>query len=411
MHGGQIVNRREVSSWVESEDNAITHDIRQTDFLKVDAGLNFIYGECDATNPDNDFIADALIHANAATLCIRDQSLFNSGANTNMTTILHGVAAYAIGAGGDPQTSNASSIVPWIATQAGPKADEDMRFAAFDGNDRLSKVLHDKTENVSLSSFGPGDNAYVWKGGVSLSADTTLNSLSLVNEEKSKQLGEGRTLTLTSGGLILADISWMAGASGIGEENGGAANGSLVLGDATHPAYVWARGAADTPNQIWAPVTAPGGFVAAHTGALVLGGDQTGIGDEIAVNAGTLILGTTSTACVLKKELPIRVYANATLSLPNAESATGNIVKFDGAAGWFGKVEVPAGVEAKCRKAYWRDYPETEEWQSIPRGVYTGDAETALATGATYDPDRFAGAGTIRVLKDDTTQPFVIHLR
>ncbi len=32
---------------------------------------------------------------------------------------------------------------------------------------------------------------------------------------------------------------------------------------------------------------------------------------------------------------------------------------FDGAAGHFGKIEVPEGVAAKCKKAYWRDYPET----------------------------------------------------
>lgn len=255
------------------------------------------------------------------------------GATGSATLTYNGVPC---GARGGPQTSNASSIVPWIATQAGAKADEDMRFAAFDGNDRLSKVLHNKTENIPLSSFGPNDNAYVWKGGVSLSADTTLNSLSIVNDATSKQLGESRTLALTSGGLILGDVSSLA---------------------------------------------------------------------------GTLVLGTTSTACVLNKELPIRIYANATLSLPNAESATGNIVKFDGAAGWFGKVEVPAGVNAKCRKAYWRDYPETEEWQSIPRGVYTGDAATALATGATYDPDRFAGSGTVTILKDDTTFPLIIKLR
>ena len=272
-------------------------------------------------------------------------------------------------------------------------------------------IAHATDKQKALSDYGEDDNAYLWQKGLSLSDDMTLNSLSIANDNYAKQLGEGRMLALTSGGLILEDVSWMAGASGIGEENGGAANGSLVLGDATHPAYVWARGAADTPNQIWTPVTAPGGFVAAYTGNLVLGGDQTGIGDEIAVNAGTLVLGTTSTACVLKRELPIRIYANATLSLPNAASATGNIVKFDGAAGWFGKVEVPAGVEAKCRKAYWRDYPETEEWQSIPRGVYTGDAATALATGATYDPDRFAGSGTVTVLKDDTSVPLLIKLR
>lgn len=110
------------------------------------------------------------------------------GATGSATLTYNGVPC---GARGGPQTSNASSIVPWIATQAGAKADEDMRFAAFDGNDRLSKVLHNKTENIPLSSFGPNDNAYVWKGGVSVSSDTTLNSLSIANDNYAKQLGEG----------------------------------------------------------------------------------------------------------------------------------------------------------------------------------------------------------------------------
>ena len=129
------------------------------------------------------------------------------------------------------------------------------------------------------------------------------------------------------------------------------------------------------------------------------------------MNAGALILGSSANSCQLAKDLPIRIFANATLKLPNASSTTGNILKFDGAAGWFGKVKVPSGVAAKCRKAYWRDYPETPEWQNLKRGVYTGDEATALATGAIYDPDHFADAGTLNVLKDDSTQPLLIWLR
>ena len=159
-------------------------------------------------------------------------------------------------------------------------------------------------------------------------------------------------------------------------------------------------------------MTAPGGFVAAYTGYLVLGGDQTGIGDEIAVNAGTLTLGDADHACSLAAELPIRIYANATLSLPNDSSTTTSILKFDGAAGWFGKVEVPEGIAAKCWKAYWRDYPETQEWQNLRRGVYTGDEATALATPkVVYDPEHFSGAGTLEVLRDDLAMPLVIRLK
>ena len=407
MHGGMLrIGSDGTTAWGTRPDK------RLVDFFRVGGGFNYIYGyNNNANNNVAWFEADTVFHEGTGTLRIRDQSLFESSA-TNIAVYLHGIAQYAVGKGEDPKTSNAASIVPWIVAQAGSKQDEDLRFAAFDENDRLSKVVHSKTESVPLSNFGTHDNAYIWKGGVSLSADATVNSLSIVNEEKEKQLGEGRTLTLTSGGLILGDISWLAGSSGIGTEDGGAANGSLVLGDASHPAYVWARGA-DTvsekagPNEIWAPVTAPGGFVAAHTGALILGGDQTGIGDEITVNAGSLQLGTADNSCQLAKDLPIRIYANATLKLPNASSATGNILKFDGAAGWFGKVEVPSDVAAKCKKAYWRDYPETQEWQTLKRGIY-GSSESGAPN---VRDDLFSGAGTLQILRDDSTMPFVIIVR
>ena len=171
-------------------------------------------------------------------------------------------------------------------------------------------------------------------------------------------------------------------------------NGSLVLGDATHPGYVFAKsGSASAPNQIWADVTAPGGFVAAYTGYLVLGGSQTNIADEIAVNAGTLALGDKDRACVLAEDLPIRVCAGATLSVPNADSLIGTILKMDGAAGWFGTVELPEGVAAQCKEAYWRDYPETTEWQSLPSGIY-GSSES-LAT--IVRDDLFTGSGTLTV--------------
>jgi hypothetical protein len=404
MHGGMLrIGSDSRSDWEKP-------DKRQVDFFSVGGGFNYLHGyNNNSTASIAWFEADSVVHEGTGTLRIRDQSLFESSA-TNMVTILHGIAAHAVGAGEDPKTSNAASIVPWIVAQAYTKADEDLRFAAFDANDRLSKVVHNKS--ATLSSYGTNDNAYVFRNGVALSADATFNSLSLVNEDNSKLLGEGRTLTLTSGGLILSDISWLAGASGVGTEDGGAANGFLVLGDATRPAYVWARGRSPAvdkyaPNEIWAEVTAPGGFVAAHTGTLLLGGNQRGIGGEIAVNAGTLILGTAESTCSLATELPIRIFANATLKLPNADSTNGAIVKFDGAAGWFGKVEVPAGVAAKCKKAYWRDYPETKEWQELKRGVY-GSSESGAPN---VRDDLFVGAGTLQILRDDSAMPFFIMMR
>ena len=402
MHGGLVLNRREISTaWTNSPDNAITRDIKQTDFLSVLCGLNYIYGDCNAANPDNDFIADAFRHENKATLGIHDQSVFESNANTNMSTVLHGVSAYAVGAGGDPRTSNAASIVPWIVAKAGPKTDEDMRFAAFDAGDRLSRIVHDK--DIALSSYGSTDNAYVFNKDLVLGENSTFNSLALYNDAKAKLPGVGRTITLTSGGLFLGDISWAAGSAAIGQESGGDANGALVLGNATHPGYVWARGSASSPNQIWAPVTAPGGFVAAYTGHLILGGNQTGIGDELVVNAGTLQLGTATSGCSLARELPVRIFANATLALPAENALTGTVLQFDGSAGWFGKANLIA--DQRCRKLYVRDYPEAPEWENLPRGTY-GSSESAAEF---IRDDLFTGTGVLSVLSDDMRQPLLIR--
>ena len=324
---------------------------------------------------------------------------------TNHVMIISGVSSHAVGPSGNPQTTALHPVVPWMLAPANNSGNgwNALAFATFDENGWLVAPL--RAEVASLTDAEQGADVAVQDKSIGISSDVTVNSLLVNNQNKSKTLGEGRTLTVTSGGLILH------GSGAIGTESGGAANGSLVLGDATHPAYVWARGKASGPNNLWAKVTALGGFVSAYSGNLILGGDQTGIAGEIAVNAGSLQLGTADNSCQLAKDMPIRIYANATLKLPNASSATGNILKFDGAAGWFGKVEVSEGVAAKCRKAYWRDYPETPEWQAIKRGVYTGDEATALSTGAIYDPDRFSGAGTVAVLKDDSTVPFVILVR
>ena len=259
-------------------------------------------------------------------------------------------------------------------------------FACFDENDRLIRPYYKDTALGAAAS--DKSNAYVSDKTIQIDHDVTLNSLFLLNQNKNKWLGEGRTLTLTSGGLVLRNSSSAIGLPGRTD------NGSLVLGDATHPGYVFAKsGSASQPNQIWADVTAPGGFVAAYTGYLVLGGSQTNIADEIAVNAGTLALGDADHACALAEDLPVRVYANATLSVPNADSLAGAILKMDGAAGWFGKVEIPAGVAARCKEAYWRDYPETPDWQSLPSGIY--GSSDSLAT--IVRDDLFTGSGTLTV--------------
>ena len=74
-------------------------------------------------------------------------------------------------------------------------------------------------------------------------------------------------------------------------------------------------------------------------------------------------------------------------------------------------LEIEAGVEATCKKLYRRDYPEKPEWESLPRGVYTGDEATAVELGCFYEPGLFSGAGTLSVYRDDFVMPTIMILR
>ncbi|MBO6122064.1 MAG: hypothetical protein J6Q49_09425, partial [Kiritimatiellae bacterium] len=204
------------------------------------------------------------------------------------------------------------------------------------------------------------------------------------NSGNNKYLGTGRTLRIKSGGLILNKSS----AIGLpGRED----NGSLVLGDATHPAYVWAKGYGDNTNYLGAAVTAPGGFVAAYMGNLALVGDQTGIADEIAVNGGTLAIGTSENECLLTAGLLIRVCRGAKLLANHANSLNGIAVKLDGAGGDFAKVILPG--DRICASLAVRDVYESTEWDDLPEGTY-GSSESAAEF---VRDDLFVGPGVLRV--------------
>lgn len=184
---------------------------------------------------------------------------------------------------------------------------------------------------------------------------------------------------------------------------------------AAHPVVPWIAFPADSSSGGWNNLAfgafdSDGRLVTPPVRASVPTlGNQTNILDELVVNAGSLTLGSAMTPCRLAKDLPIRIYANATLKLPNADSTGGKLLYFDGAAGWFGKVEVGEGIAAKCKKAFIRDYPESPDWETLPRGVYGSSA--SAATGEFVRDDLFAGSGTLEVVTDDRIQPTLMILR
>lgn len=380
-----------------------------TDRLTIGGGFSYIApveGGCRSNAkgyPLNWFEAATLSHQDKATL--RVDLLSNGGGDgrsreAKSKFLFHGVEAFEVGGAGSVAEDLDYPIVPWMVSKT--YADPGKIFFACRDEDGF--VFDEaKQESRKLDeAVGSDENAYVNDLSIKLTENRTVNSLWLCNsaqDNDSKNLGsEENTLTVTSGGVILHDND-----SGIGTQDRPAENGKLVLGDATHPGYVFAGATdPDKPNGIWAKVTAPGGLVFGYTGYALLAGDQTGVDDELVVNAGTLDLGSQdkSVACTL--DVPVRILANATVKMNNVSMVKSDIY-FDDIAGYSGKIQLNAG-ETRCRKLYVRDTPEESEWTVLDRGTYG-----ATGSGAQFiDDDRFAGTGILTVLKGDETGMIIL---
>lgn len=371
----------------------------------VGRGFSFIYRNSNrdnkSGNPINWFETDALVHADKGTIRIDDYYRSNRdkdpGTSTNNVTILHGFNALAVGGTGDSQTAKNYPILPWAVCQS--KHTGKLDFLCVDANERVCDryAVDEKPSDVPT---GEDANVFTWQRDLALSESKVFNALTICNNNKLKTMGAGKTLTLTSGGLILLENT-----SSIGTKDGGAENGALVLGDATKPGYVFALATnPNDPNCVYAPTTAQGGLVFGYTGYALLAGDQTGVDDELVVNAGTLDLGSQdkSVACTL--DVPVRILANATVKMNNVSMAKSDVY-FDDIAGYTGKIQLNAN--STCQKLYVRDTPEETEWTSLPRGTYG-----ATGSGATnIDDARFSGSGILTVRKDDLATGLMLFVR
>ena len=380
-------------------------DTRLFEKLIVGPGMSYVQenaGNNSGGNPINCIEWDAIGHEGKGTLVITDPSRRSAApSSTNTMTIVKNHDAFLVGAGedGDCLSSDVYPVIPWIvaSTTTDDSNWRNTMFASFDEDGCLTRPVWNNTKLDEVAS--PFSNAYVWDKTIEISSNVVVNSLFMNNSGKGKWLGEDRKLTITSGGLVMHNNGTAIGQPGRTD------NGLLVLGDADHPAYIFAKASdASQPNQIWAAVTAPGGFVASYSGALVLGGDQTGIAGEIVVNAGVLTLGTAALACELSEGHDVVVRAGAKLVVAHEDGLAGQIVRLDGAGGAPGTLELSA--DTACAKLYLRDWPASPEWTALPRGTYGSSASTAEYK----DDARFSGTGMITILADETSGPDIANL-
>ena len=364
-------------------------DDKVVDFLSLGPGMSFVSLQPPQGNnggyPINAVTVESLRQTARGTLAVYDKSRYAVVPQTETNSIFRVAnwTDFATGAEGYSVTGAVYQTIPWMISAM----NDDWSNTAFASFDAEGRLVYPTRDNVQITEAAENANLYMTGKNLnygSAGGDYTINSLYISNGDKNRWLGEGRTLRIKSGGLILQ------GKSAIGLP-GRTDNGALVLGDATHPAYVWAKGYNADTNYLGAAVTAAGGFVSAYPGNLCLVGDQTGIADEIAVNGGTLAIGTSENECLLTAGLLIRVCRGAKLLANHANSLNGIAVKLDGAGGDFAKVILPG--DRICASLAVRDVYESTEWDDLPEGTY-GSSES---NAEFVRDDLFVGPGVLCV--------------
>lgn len=389
--GGYLMFRQEANTtW--GAGSVQTNHIERLVLNKGNTQVSVNAGDANANSPSNTLSVATLANINKATLYVNSTLTYNTGVKAYMR--LGGIHGHVIGnTTYGPAGSGVYPIVPWaIARENNSASHNTPLFLAVNENGMVVKNNPLKVRPGLVTN--PAANIYSDNNTtIALTTNTTVNSLSLGNNGDGKVLGENKTLTITSGGLILRNANCR-----IGTSTSGATAGNLVFGGT---AYVFSTGGAASLNEIWAKMTAPNGFVLAHYGTLLIGGDQTGINGEIVVNQGTLFLGKDGQKADIDADIRIvggnaKVQVNVTGTLDNVA------VHFDDAHTHAGKLILPDGETETCLKLF-----TGETKQSMPRGTYG-----ASGSGAQFiDDTHFAGTGVLHVLKDNLVHPTIIILR
>lgn len=393
LQGGMLNYRQDESSaWAGGVMTNVT------DLLTVGKGLSFVYLSFrgpSAGYPTNTVFFPVMANADRGSLLLQEQNAYyNTNGYHQSRVYLGDFASHAVGGTGNPLVESTFPIIPWVIQRTNRNSGNP-EFAAVDANGTLVyPVLTSTNLDTVVDSTV---NAFCSGKSLALSSDRTVNSLlarNLATDANSK-IGEGRTLTLSSGGLCIAGNETVR----IGTQTGGAANGTLAF---SREAYIFSgRTNVSDPAQIHASIVAPSGLAFCGYGNLLLSGDQTGINGEIVVNNGTLFLGSLDGTVPATVDVPVRVVGgNAKLTLKAGDPLNDQTLYFEDVGGFAAKLEPVSGGTNMVNKLY-------VDGVSVRRGVWG-----ATGSGAeSIDDAHFVGTGVVRVRKDDYPHPFILLIR
>lgn len=379
----------------------------QTSNLRIGKGFSHIDNSWSGTVANmaviSHFIADKITHADSCgTLRVTDRHFVNKNTSIGVfrsENTFKGFSDFYVGYTGVPNyASNIFPIVPWIIGNSDSSADT-FWWLGVDANGNV--VRNGNRDNIDRNNMQQNQNAYV-NGNIDIAADKDVNSLVLYNDgNRTKTLGNGRKLTIRSGGLGLEKNG-----SALGTQTGGDANGTVVFGSEESPvkAFVFATASSETnPNQIWSTIKAEKGFVSGYCGHLLLAGDQSGIKGELTINNGTLQLGSMdgTVACQLGGVTEVRAIGGNTVLRINKEGALdGKTVRFECPGGFGPKFNLRNSEQEYCYKLF-------IDGQSIRSGTWGATGSGA----ANIDDEHFTGPGVLVVQRDDVGIGFSMVFR
>ena len=383
--------------------------------LCVSNGFNYVKlsQNSDEKIPTNSLVFAALEHTGDGVLLVRSDRIVNSYQNSGWRdrVVLGGFHDFAIGGTGSAIVRHGDEsvrtnyleatapIVPWIVALV--QSDYSLYFPGASPEGELVMAGHPALIKLDEATDPIANVNADTSKSLAISADLTVNSLRVPNPNSGGgiNLGEGRKLTITSGGLIVGNGSHNRG--GIGTESG-YLNGTAGTVYFPNKAYVFTpsqNSAAGKHSEIWAKIVSPYGVVFSYPGYLDLGGDQTGIDERITLNGTYLKLGSATTGCSI--DVPVHLHgAYSTLAIQKQGSFCRQCLYFWDHATPGSKFIPAEGTEEVVYKLY-------IDGVTMPRGTYG-----ATGSGAEFIDDKhFSGTGTVRVLRDDLANPLVIRMK
>lgn len=382
--------------WAENNTAWVDREIvNRPSEMTVERGLSLIYlrEQSGENHPTNSLVVPKLTQHNGAVLYLAENNSSSYGKTpeeVRQHIRFENFAEHAIGSAGDPTSSESGEvfpIIPWLLTRGNwcnnlsvPDGNgQSTYFVAVNGD---NEIISPYRTSCALADATSSDmNVSCWGKSFAVTEDKTINSLykGATNKDIYNDMGEGRTLTITSGGVILSRY----GSIGSEATCGGAA-GRLNFPNRAYITMVFKEGN-DTKRGIWAPMTSPNGCSYCNLTTLdtYLGGDQTGIDGDLTVNYGSLVLGTAETPAKLDCTVNlVGKKTKLTVVSPKNFNQKTSVLNFVDIIGENATVELAADATVNMLKV---------NGVVLKRGQYS--AENL--------PTRFSGTGVLTVRTDD----------